>query len=337
MTNVKLRPCEIFAFRSGVHIKAIGFTLVELLVVIAIIGTLMAVLLPAIQASRETARKAHCQNNFKQLCLALQNYHDIKGKFPAAVTLDPDNNSPERALRHEPNWVVLVLPYLEKQNLYDSFTLKDPSLPEPISISDSRNKQARGTSLPVMLCPTDGFNQQNLFAGRSPQEGDNWARGNYGANSSLGFMVKNGTNPAGGPGTQYWDDPRTRGVMGLNAALGLEQVLDGASHTLLIGELRAGISPSDPRGVWALGAHGSSSLWAHGADNVNGPNACESGGDGLFGCGRIQGSVGGADALLSDCMSCDSIAGQGGPKSLHAGGGFTQVLLMVRCISLAIA
>ncbi|MEM8944985.1 MAG: DUF1559 domain-containing protein [Planctomycetota bacterium] len=299
---------------------AIGFTLVELLVVISIVGVLASLLLPAIQSSRETARRSLCQSHIKQICLALQSYHDVTSTFPAAVTIDPANNAPERALRHEPNWVIRLLPHLEMQNLHDTFTFHDPVTNEMIAVSDPANREARGTSLELMLCPTDGFNQETLFAGRSSQEGDNWARGNYGSNAALGFMVRIGSNPAGGPGTQYWEDPRTRGVMGLNVSLRLEQVTDGTSNTLLLGELRAGVSSSDPRGVWALGAHGSSSLWGHGADNGNGPNACQPDGDGLFGCGRIRGSVGGTDALAAECMSCDSIAGQGGAKSLHPGG-----------------
>ena len=296
-----------------------GFTLIELLVVIAIIGTLVALLLPAVQSSRGSARRLHCANNIKQLGLALQNYHETNRAFPAAVTLDPNNNSPERALLHQSNWIIELLPYFEQQGLYDSFTLKDPVTSEQVSVSDPRNQEARGTRVAVLLCPSDGYNQES-FVGRAFQEGDNWARGNYGANASLGFMVKSGTNPAGGPGTPFWEDPRTRGVMGLNVALSIAQITDGTSHTMLLGELRAGVSPSDPRGVWALGAHGSSSLWAHGSDNSIGPNSCIPGGDGIFGCSRIKGSVGGEQALLDECMPCDDVAGQGGPRSFHRNG-----------------
>ena len=103
-----------------------------------------------------------------------------------------------------------------------------------------------------MLCPSDPFNKQSLFAGRHATEGDNWARGNY-ANGALGFLTVGGTNPAGGPDTVYWKNPKTRGVMGMNVALKIGQITDGTSQTILVGELRAGLSEFDPRGTWALG------------------------------------------------------------------------------------
>jgi type II secretory pathway pseudopilin PulG len=287
-----------------------------LLVVIAIIGILVALLLPAIQAARESARRSQCQNNVKQLNLALLNYHDTNKEFPPSVRLAAQQaNFPEGATTHQPNWVMSVLSFFEEQSLLDSF---DKTVP----VSDVKNRIPRGTTLAPMLCPTDPYNRQTLFAGRNAAEGDNWARGNYGANAALGFLSKSGTNPAGGRDAIYWKNPQTRGVMGLNVALGIPKITDGTSQTILIGELRAGISEADPRGTWALGAAGASSLWGHGTDNAIGPNPCIPGGDGIFGCGRIKGSVGGEEALLTECMPCDDVAGQGAVRSLHVGGAY---------------
>jgi prepilin-type N-terminal cleavage/methylation domain-containing protein len=88
--------------------KRPGFTLVELLVVIAIIGILVALLLPAIQAAREAARRSQCTNNLKQIGIAIHNYHDARRKLP-----------PFRVLDHQQAWLVLILPYLESQEVAD--------------------------------------------------------------------------------------------------------------------------------------------------------------------------------------------------------------------------
>ncbi len=89
-----------------------AFTLVELLVVISIIGVLIALLLPAVQAARESARRAQCANNLKQLALAVHNFHDAHGTFPAGRLFTYDPTAPNWS------WLAEILPQLEQENLY---------------------------------------------------------------------------------------------------------------------------------------------------------------------------------------------------------------------------
>ncbi|MBC8877262.1 MAG: DUF1559 domain-containing protein [Planctomycetes bacterium] len=102
-----------------------GFTLVELLVVIAIIGILVALLLPAIQAAREAARRTQCNNNLKNIALGLQNYHDTYKVFPmGAVSSGPGQSTPGRPMRGwgdrcGPSWYYGTLPFMEQRNIYD--------------------------------------------------------------------------------------------------------------------------------------------------------------------------------------------------------------------------
>src|SRR5437763_413206 len=97
---------------SGPRFPAAGFTLVELLVVIAIIGVLVALLLPAIQAARESARRMSCQNNLKQLGLALHSFHDSYGGFPPGRV---------NATATASSWPPFILPYIEQKNLFERY------------------------------------------------------------------------------------------------------------------------------------------------------------------------------------------------------------------------
>lgn len=95
-----------------------GFTLVELLVVIAIIGILVALLLPAVQMARESARRTRCINNLKQMGVALQNHHDTKGKFPTGGTIPWDWNNRHSDTNVGPSWPFQILPFMEQEALY---------------------------------------------------------------------------------------------------------------------------------------------------------------------------------------------------------------------------
>ena len=314
-----------------------GFTLVELLVVIAIIGVLVALLLPAVQAAREAARRSQCTNNIRQLALSCITYHDAKKTFPPALTyseaaLRARGNTPvangmsgvDGNPYHGPNWAIMILPYIERQTLFASFNLKE-------YISADVNREPRGTVIPTMLCPTDGAFNMQTYNAVAAQGGDNWARGNYGANGSLSHC-KDG-NLAFSPtqtepahiwfGTSSWADLSwTRGVMGGNTALSIKQISDGTSNTVLLTELRAGLGPADRRGIWAMGMAGASSVWGHSTDDCIGPNSCIAGADNILGSNRAVAEIG-ESTLLQNCMgvsSGGSTSFQAAPRSQHVGG-----------------
>ena len=292
------------------HPKNDAFTLVELLVVITIIAILISLLLPAVQSAREAARQAQCQNNMKQLGLACVNYESQYWCFPPSSWF-PAATDPSTSRTHYSNWVIATLPFLEQQPVFDSFDLTKP-------ISDSSNCTARGTELQVMKCPTDTGHKVK-FASPNSTEGDNWARGNYAANASMAFYYLNvysgsGTNQPFSTNRWY------RGVMGSNLSMGISEIYDGASNTILLGEVRVGLVAADPRGTWALGTPGASSLWAHATGDDNGPNACSEKGDDLLDCTTIQTNAG-TQTLLGACMNCASgNNNQAVPRSQHAGG-----------------
>ena len=149
-----------------------GFTLVELLVVIAIIGVLVSLLLPAVQAAREAARRMSCSNNLKQIGLAIHNYHDTNNSLPPGAGF---YGGPAVALGSIPgyerfagpqgnnraNMRYRILPYIEQQALYDAFggdvvTQDDARMPDGNNIQGG--ELLRGQRLPVYICPSDNNN-----------------------------------------------------------------------------------------------------------------------------------------------------------------------------------
>jgi prepilin-type N-terminal cleavage/methylation domain-containing protein len=291
----------------------VGFTLVELLVVITIIGVLIALLMPAVQAAREAARRAQCQNNLKQLGLACLNYHNTQQIFPPAIFLPP-GESPNVSVLWGPNWVIMVLPYCENLPLYNSFNLQK-------AISDASNAKPRSTQLPVMLCPTDRKNSVNYQPFNSA-EGANWARGNYGANGSVEQIFN--SNMTGAQGSD-WMLTYKRGVMGCNVAVSIDDIKDGTSNTIMLGELRAGVIAGDRRGTWAQGAPGASSIWGHGVTDDQGPDNNSPEADDLVECSQIQTAFGGQNQLAQQtgmgCCPCASNQQQTA-RSTHMGGVF---------------
>jgi prepilin-type N-terminal cleavage/methylation domain-containing protein len=283
-----------------------AFTLVELLVVIAIIGILVALLLPAVQSAREAARRMQCQNNLKQLALAVLNYENAKKSFPPSMQWNP-GDAPSSSDNFRPNWIILILPYCEQQTLYNAFDMTVP-------LSDSKNRLQRGTELAFVKCPSDGLTRVK-FKGTTSGEGDNWARGSYGANVMNGPLTS----------LEYWEDTKRRGVMGCNTAVEIGGITDGLTNTLMIGELRAGLSDIDRRGTWAMGTSGASALvWFGSTGDANGPNAANDSADDIEGCSTLRSTLT-PEKMLAERMTCwePCDSWQATTRSIHRGGVYT--------------
>jgi prepilin-type N-terminal cleavage/methylation domain-containing protein/prepilin-type processing-associated H-X9-DG protein len=317
-----------------------AFTLVELLVVIAIIGILVALLLPAIQAAREAARRAQCQANLHNAALAILNYESAQKTLPEGMTFDAaaqGTTNVQTIKSFGPNWIIKILPYLENQALYDTF---DFTVSIAQAGANNRNITARGTPISVLLCPSDGFNQVKFDSGAFL--GDNWARTNYAGNTGRELLYGDPTSTAdnhmAGPLSKAWSgnkitDPSSaacmRGAMGPNAALKLRQITDGTAKTIMLGEIRAGITSHDSRGVWALGHAGPSLLAGYGSGgDADGPNYCDGTADDVYApdvCPTAHGALcsGPAPGIAgAECMGCNGINGfdQATTRSRHPGG-----------------
>ena len=306
-----------------------AFTLVELLVVIAIIGILVSLLLPAVQSSREAARRIQCENNLKQLALACINYHDAHGRFPAGSQWA--RNSPVFPAtvsinsNFGPNWAILILPFVDEGPLHDEFDLTIP-----VSQGDA-NRAARGTRLAVMECPSDE-GHETPYKGGGPQvaDGENWARGNYAANASNAALGGADRHEwaMGGPESPAWLDHRRRGVMGPQSSVSISDITDGTSKTMLLAEVRAGLTEKDRRGTWAMSGLGNTLHW-HGwhdgaVGSANGPNDCSLLSDDIPRC--LEVIIGfGHQRMWDECMTCKTSRGwegQSGARSRHRGGVF---------------
>jgi prepilin-type N-terminal cleavage/methylation domain-containing protein len=179
-----------------------AFTLVELLVVIAIIGILIAMLLPAVQAAREAARRSQCSNHLKQWGLAMHNYHDIQGSLPIGMASTP---------RH--TWVISVLPHMEQSATYNAYDQKVGFWQPPNTVYGAATGLLN-VQIPTYFCPS---NRTGYWRG-DPY----WrSRGNY--------VVNFGNTRVTGSGASA--------PFGFDWSARMADLTDGLSNTLLLAEV----------------------------------------------------------------------------------------------------
>jgi len=204
-----------------------GLTLVELLVVIAVIGILVALLLPAVQAARESARRTHCANNLKQLTVAAQNYHDTRGSFPPAFILVPKSNGSFAG--GTTLWVELF-PYLEEHNLQWAWDYSDYRK----NLRGGRNATSAHV-IEVLLCPSHPRLENPVDWTDTSQHWPNlaWADGFYAASHYGG---NGGTLPFNYISPPSVSPPSRDGVFFQSSRVRVADITDGTSNTFLFGE-----------------------------------------------------------------------------------------------------
>jgi prepilin-type N-terminal cleavage/methylation domain-containing protein/prepilin-type processing-associated H-X9-DG protein len=202
--------------------KGRAFTLVELLVVIAIIGILVALLLPAIQAAREAARRSQCVNNLKQVTIALHNYHDTYRTLPAGQFGYPGSGSAPGVPAW--SWNAAILPFVEGQSVYDILDLTRRSAQQAVTAAatDAGLRSALQSQLKPYVCPSDlsiKLNTGRQISGFAVAKA-NYVAANHHGNGTTLMASENQT----GIFPEAWN--------GLTFA----DILDGTSTTIIVGE-----------------------------------------------------------------------------------------------------
>ena len=227
--------------------RSSGFTLIELLVVIAIIGTLVSLLLPAVQAAREQARRAACQNNLKQIGLALAQYSSRHGGLPPGYvsTWDPLQ---QKELGPGWGWASMILPELEQQALSNRLSFETTiQLPGQLTV--------RTTPLNVFLCPADRMSLR-----WTASDGEVWIFMGKIYSATDPICDVSGSNYVGVFGI---GEPGVNGdgVFYRNSFSGLSDITDGLSQTLCVGERSTNLNLGRGQATW-VGAVPGASFWS---------------------------------------------------------------------------
>lgn len=221
-----------------------GFTLVELLVVIAIIGILIALLLPAVQAAREAARRSQCGNNLKQIGLALHNYHDVHKRMPPGYVLAP-GPAPVAGDYASWGWGTMILPFMEQQPLYDRLQPTVARLSDALTAGDPYDRVAdMQIPLSAFRCPSDKGDELNTghTLPNNAGTGVATAMSNYvGSNTCIRWHSGGRlTGPDANVPCQWSPPPSAAnaptGVFFRDKGLNFAKISDGTSNTLAVTE-----------------------------------------------------------------------------------------------------
>ncbi|MEN6449002.1 MAG: DUF1559 domain-containing protein [Thermoguttaceae bacterium] len=259
-----------------------GFSLVELLVVVTIIGILVALLLPAVQAARESARCLECRNHLKQIALGLHNYANQSGVLPPGAilagyprfgTADYDQLAEATSTKggaHGTSWMLPTLPFIEQQSLYNLWDFKKSVL---------GNQTVAATDVATFYCPTRRAGvrreDQNLmfphWVGWSSEAG--WTRGGNdyaGCTGAQNAFANPTTSDASRPfcGSTYAYRQREElGVFLPNCSTAFRDITDGLSNTICLGESPRAQSADDRDAYWAV-CHTATDGWAAAGSNT---------------------------------------------------------------------
>jgi prepilin-type N-terminal cleavage/methylation domain-containing protein len=229
-----------------------GFTLVELLVVIAIIGILIALLLPAVQAAREAARRIQCSNHFKQVALALHGYHDTHKCFPPGwmhSQYDPfvGMQCGSADFFEGFGWSAFILPYLEQNDIYDNLDFANDIGGHRFKDEINGRLNAGGAVISTYLCPSDPQSDPRIDytnVWEPHKMGGQFGRTNImGVASSMEWRC-------GGINGRF-PDPDGNGILRGWNVVAVRDVTDGTSHTLLVGEATGSHGGTYQGWIWA--------------------------------------------------------------------------------------